>query len=171
MWRSSGARAERWEHRLASRWELNRQEKAVLTLLMLRGPQTPGELRTRSERMVTFNSVADVVATLNTMSDGDHPLVRELPRAPGQSATRWRHLVSKDSPKDELEGSAEAYLDQPPMSDSGTGAEGSGAGARSAEPGGASPIAELELRVAALEARLSGLETALGVVTEEDPAE
>lgn len=96
VWRSSGARADRWEHRLSSRWQLNAEAKAILTLLMLRGPQTPGELRTRSERMCSFASLDDVHQALSEMSQGDHPLVRVLPRAPGQGAQRWCHRVGKD---------------------------------------------------------------------------
>ena len=57
-WRSEGARAERWEQRLDRRWHLTPPRKAIMTLLLLRGAQTPGELKTRSDRMHSFESVA-----------------------------------------------------------------------------------------------------------------
>lgn len=91
VWRTETARAERWEHRLDRRWELDKRSKAVMTLLLLRGPQTPGELRTRSERLFPFESVAEVEATLERLASGFDALVRELPRRPGQRESRWIH--------------------------------------------------------------------------------
>lgn len=91
-WRTQGARVERWQHSLDRRWELDRKSKAIMTLLLLRGPQTVGELRTRSERMYTFESVEEVEETLRKMADGFDALVAELPRQPGQRETRWMHL-------------------------------------------------------------------------------
>lgn len=91
VWRTQTARAERWEHRLDRRWELDKRSKAVMTLLLLRGPQTPGELRTRSERLHPFESVEEVEAALTRLASGFDALVRELPRRPGQRETRWVH--------------------------------------------------------------------------------
>jgi hypothetical protein len=90
-WRTQTARAERWEHRLDRRWELDKRAKAVMTLLLLRGPQTPGELRTRAERLWSFESVEEVEATLERLASGFDALVRELPRRPGQREARWTH--------------------------------------------------------------------------------
>ena len=98
VWRSQSARAERWEHRLDRRWELDGAAKAIMTLLLLRGPQTPGELRTRSDRMHSFDSVADVEAVLGRLSEGHDALVTELPRQPGQRETRWMHLEGEEGP-------------------------------------------------------------------------
>ncbi len=97
-WRSTGARAERWEHRLDRRWHLDRARKAIMTLLMLRGPQTPGELRSRSGRMHSFGNVEDVDRVLRGLADGPEPLVLEMARRPGQREQRWMHLVGDEDP-------------------------------------------------------------------------
>lgn len=104
VWRTQTARAERWEHRLDRRWELDKRSKAVMTLLLLRGPQTPGELRTRSERLHSFESVAEVEATLERMASGFDALVRELPRRPGQREARWTHREGQEGEPGEEEG-------------------------------------------------------------------
>lgn len=96
VWRSQAARAERWEHRLDRRWELDPARKAIMTLLLLRGPQTPGELRTRSERMHAFATVEEVEETLSDLAAGLDPLICELPRRPGQRESRWMHLEHAD---------------------------------------------------------------------------
>lgn len=100
VWRSAGARVEHWEHRVTGRWGLNKRSKAVMTLLMLRGAQTPGELRTRSERMAHFDTVDEVVGVLHELAEGEHPMVRELTRAPGQRESRWCHLMGVESVAD-----------------------------------------------------------------------
>jgi uncharacterized protein YceH (UPF0502 family) len=99
-WRTQTARAERWEHRLDRRWELDKRAKAVMTLLLLRGPQTPGELRTRAERLCSFESVEEVEATLQRFASGFDALVRELPRRPGQREARWTHREGLDEAQD-----------------------------------------------------------------------
>jgi uncharacterized protein YceH (UPF0502 family) len=93
VWRSEGARTERWQQSVVRRWGLDRAGKALMTLLLLRGPQTTGELRTRSERIHPFASVEDVEQALRQMAAIDEPLVSELARRPGQKETRWIHLV------------------------------------------------------------------------------
>ena len=92
VWKVLGSRVTHWDHNLDKRWELDAPSKAVLTLLFLRGAQTPGELRSRSERMYAFKSVEEVESTLRTMSEDRDPLVREIPRRPGQKESRWMHL-------------------------------------------------------------------------------
>jgi uncharacterized protein len=100
-WRTEGARTERWQQSVVRRWGLDRAGKALMTLLLLRGPQTPGELRTRSERMVPFASLEEVEEALRRLSAMDEPLVRELSRRPGQKETRWTHLVGELAPVSE----------------------------------------------------------------------
>lgn len=95
-WRSVGARSEKWEQSVTRRWHLVPRRKALLTLLLLRGPQTPGELKTRGERMASFESVAQVEETLAGMAEGPEALVRELARVPGQRGRRWTHLLAGD---------------------------------------------------------------------------
>ena len=93
VWRSESARSTRWSHNVARRWGLDPARKAVLTVFLLRGPQTPGELRSRCERMHAFASVEDVEATLAVMAEPPEPLVAALPRRPGHKEVRWCHLV------------------------------------------------------------------------------
>jgi uncharacterized protein YceH (UPF0502 family) len=92
VWKVLGGRAVRWDHNLDTSWQLERSTKAVLTLLFLRGPQTSGELRGRSDRLHSFDSVAEVEETLARMAHTP-PLARELPRRPGQKEPRWGHLL------------------------------------------------------------------------------
>jgi len=95
VWRTEGARTERWQQSVVRRWGLDRAGKALMTLLLLRGPQTPGELRTRSDRLHPFASLEEVEEALRGLAGMDEPLVRELPRRPGQKETRWTHLVGE----------------------------------------------------------------------------
>jgi uncharacterized protein YceH (UPF0502 family) len=97
------ARVTKYEHLIRTVLNLRRDETAILCLLLLRGPQTPGELRSRSDRMYTFDDMAAVSATLErlatrpTASDADPkatgPLVVLLPRQPGTRETRYAHLL------------------------------------------------------------------------------
>jgi uncharacterized protein len=95
-WPVQGGRTEKWRHSLDRRWELTDASKALLTLLLLRGPQTPGELRGRSERMHHFASPAEVEELLQSLADDADPLVASLPRQPGQKETRWTHRACGD---------------------------------------------------------------------------
>jgi uncharacterized protein len=94
VWKLMGGRAVRWEHNLDSTLQLDRPSKAVLALLFLRGAQTPGELRGRSDRLHAFESIAEVEDTLGRLD----PLVREIPRRPGQKESRWMQLLSPSVP-------------------------------------------------------------------------
>ncbi len=94
VWRVVGGRAVRFDHNLDKVWHLNRQEKSIVGLLFLRGAQTAGELRGRSDRLHQFGSIDEVEATLRDMAGHSEPLVRELPRRPGQKEQRWIHTLT-----------------------------------------------------------------------------
>ena len=100
-WRTEGARTERWQQSVVRRWGLDRAGKALMTLLLLRGPQTAGELRTRSERLHPFATLEETEEALRRMAAEDEPLVVELARRPGQKETRWIHLVGDLAPEPE----------------------------------------------------------------------
>jgi len=99
VWPVVAARAERWEHNLDRSWELEEPGKALVTVLLLRGAQTAGELRTRCDRMHAFGSVGDVESALRRLAAGPEPLVAEVPRGPGQKEGRWVHLVAGTAPE------------------------------------------------------------------------
>ena len=86
-------RVPRYEHRIRTVLNLRRDETAVICLLLLRGPQTPGELRSRSDRMHQFDELASVQATLDRLAARETPLTAILPRAPGSREARWTHLL------------------------------------------------------------------------------
>jgi uncharacterized protein YceH (UPF0502 family) len=89
----SGARVTKYEHRMRIKWMLEQDKLAILTILMLRGPQTAGEIRNRSGRMHEFSSVADVEAGLQFLIDKFPPLVVRLARTPGTKEARYAHLL------------------------------------------------------------------------------
>lgn len=101
---SHGARTQKFRQVLDERIDLDDPGlRAVLTLLLLRGPQTPGELRNRSERLHRFAELDEVEAALAELADGSDPLVASLPRGPGQKEVRWTHLLgSLDGALDEV---------------------------------------------------------------------
>src|SRR3979409_2172733 len=90
------SRVTKYEHRLQEGFNFTRQEIAGLCVLLLRGPQTPGELRGRTERMHRFEALDDVQAALQKLMQRDPPLVKVLPRQPGTKESRWVHLVAGD---------------------------------------------------------------------------
>jgi uncharacterized protein len=95
---ASGAdsRVTKYEHRVQEVFNFTRAETAIIDVLLLRGPQTPGELRGRSERMHRFEELSDVQATLQRLIERDPPLVKILPRQPGTKESRYAHLLSGD---------------------------------------------------------------------------
>lgn len=92
--RQAGARVVKYEHRMRMKWALEQDKLAVLTILMLRGVQTAGEIRARSGRLHDFASVNDVEACLQFLIDKYPPLVARLARAPGTKEVRYAHLLS-----------------------------------------------------------------------------
>ncbi len=89
-----GSRVPKYLHATLERFDLSRQEMAVLCELMLRGPQTVGEIRGRSERMAAFESLEEVERTLQGMTDHDPPLAIKLQRETGRKECRYMHLFS-----------------------------------------------------------------------------
>ncbi len=87
-------RVPKFEHRLQEVFNFDRREIAVMCVLLLRGAQTPGELRGRTDRMYHFETLDDVVATLDRLAQRDPPLVCVLPRQPGTKESRYLHLFS-----------------------------------------------------------------------------
>ncbi len=95
--RGSDSRVTKYEHRFSEAYNFGRREVAVLCVLLLRGPQTPGELRGRTERLYSFDELSDVHSTLQKLIERDPPLVRVLPRQPGTKESRYMHLFCGDS--------------------------------------------------------------------------
>jgi uncharacterized protein YceH (UPF0502 family) len=93
IWQGAGSRVVKYVQTFAQRRGIEPDERALLTVLLLRGPQPAGALKTRSERLHRFSDRADVEACLARMAGTDTPMVRELPRRSGQQDSRWIHLL------------------------------------------------------------------------------
>jgi len=130
-----GARAQRWEHRVAEAYSLTRQQQAVIAILLLRGPQTANELLTRTERMAKFADADDLRHTLERLASREPALVLCIGRGAGQREDRYMHLLCGPVDVDALRQAAPAA---------------SGGGSALAER-----LEQLEQRVAALEAELA----------------
>ncbi len=92
--RSSDGRVTKYEHWLGEAFNFSRAETALICVLLLRGPQTPGELRGRTERMHRFEELTDVAAGLQKLMEREPPLAAMLPRQPGTKESRYAHLLS-----------------------------------------------------------------------------
>jgi len=90
------SRVSKYEHRLQEAYNFTRHEIAILAELLLRGPQTPGELRSRADRMHKFDDLGIVQSTLQRLMKREPPLVKVLPRQPGTKEARYAHLLSGD---------------------------------------------------------------------------
>lgn len=134
----AGARVTKYEHRMRIKWSLEQDKVAVLTILMLRGLQTAGEVRTRSGRLHEFKTVADVEQALQFLIDKYPPLVSRLNVAPGAKEPRYGHLLS-----------GEEALAREETAASFGGSTGAGQGSQSG-------------RVAALEAEVAQLRQEIG---------
>ncbi|SEG14214.1 hypothetical protein SAMN05421819_1935 [Bryocella elongata] len=146
-------RVTKFEHRMREGLggaPLRRDEVAVVCLLLLRGPQTPAELRARAERQYSFDDNAAVQTTLERLAAREEPLVALLPRQPGAREARWAHLLS---------GPVEAATASLPAA--------APAFATHAAPAFGTAIqdrvTQLESQVAELEGRLAALEAQLGI--------
>ena len=92
--RSADGRVAKYEHWLGEVFNFSRAESALVCVLLLRGPQTPGELRGRTERMHRFEEIADVLAGLEKLMAREPALAAVLPRQPGTKESRYAHLLS-----------------------------------------------------------------------------
>jgi uncharacterized protein YceH (UPF0502 family) len=139
----SGSRVTKYEHRMRIKWTLEQDKLAILTILMLRGPQTAGEIRTRTGRMHEFKSVADVETGLQFLIDKYPPIVSKLPLAPGSREPRYGQLL----------GGEEALARESTVSAFGGSASSAG------ESGGsrADRVAQLEQEVASLREEVAAL--------------
>ncbi len=131
-----GSRVEKYQHHFAEITQVLKKEQAVLCILMLRGPQTPGEIRTRCQRIHEFEDLDDLQFILDRLIDREPALVVRLPRGAGQKDDRYHHLLCGEPSAEML---AEA----------------------TAAPSGATPRASLEARLDALTARVEALEEQL----------
>lgn len=144
----SGERATRYRHVADEALGLDEASRAVIAVLLLRGPQTVAELRTRTERQYTFTSADEVESTLTRLAAGDRPMVVRLERQPGQKEPRWMQLLESD-------------------------AEGRAAAAAVAAPSAGAPrgttrvdadrVEQLEVRVGVLESTVARLLAELGL--------
>ena len=92
------SRVTKFEHRLQEVFNFDRREIAILCVLLLRGPQTPGELRSRTDRMYHFEALEDVISTLDRLAHREPALAAILPRQPGTKESRYTHLFSGAPP-------------------------------------------------------------------------
>jgi len=142
---SFSGRTERYDHKMAGQFMLDRRQQAVLCVLMLRGPQTPGELRTNTARLAEFDDLGAVHATLDELARHGPPLVRELPRQAGMREQRFAHLLCGEP----------AIADRP--------AAAASAGSRPSDAAGyEARIERLEADVKALRAEVEALKASLG---------
>lgn len=136
---SSGGRVTRYAHNMEKALRLPAQSVALLTVLMLRGPQTAGELRINSERLHRFADISAVEAFLQELAERpEGALVAELPRQPGARENRWAHLLS-GTPDIEIAATATAAVPEP------------------GDPLGISEIAALKANMARLETEVDAL--------------
>lgn len=139
---SGSGRVQKHRHTLDEAWALNDQQLAVLAILMLRGPNSPGELKTRTERYVGFDDLEEIERVLQGLADRPEPLVVNIGRLSGQSQDRWTHLLTGE----------------PVLASVGSGQ------AASSSPQPTPPTrSELETRIEDLERRLARLESELGL--------
>ncbi|MDE3104016.1 MAG: YceH family protein [Acidobacteriota bacterium] len=159
------ARVPKFEHRARTVLNLRRDETAVLCLLLLRGPQTPGELRSRADRLHSFDDLAAVVATLDRLAarpdaqaadapaNATGPLTVLLPRQPGAREARYAHLLGGP-----VAGAA-ADTSAPRPNAPSASAEGARIAALEEQ------LAEAQAQIATLASRLQALEARLGPAT------
>lgn len=110
LWKkmTAGSRVPKFEHALLEKYKLSPSEVAVLCILLLRGPQTPGEINSRSGRLHAFESLQEVVVTLDGLAEGEDPMVMRLPVQPGKKEARFAHLLCGAQAAEEYADDAQA---------------------------------------------------------------
>ena len=152
---SHGKSVTRYRHVLDESFGLDQARVALLAVLLLRGPQTPGELRSRTGRMAEFSSTSAVQGELEILADQPEPLVRLLTRQPGQKEDRWQQLLAAETP---VPGPSPTLPETPP------GHTGDGLPADHGRDTGDDDPSELGDRVGALESELAAVRAELGEV-------
>jgi uncharacterized protein YceH (UPF0502 family) len=161
-----GARAQRWEHRFAQAFSLTLRQQALLSLLLMRGPQTLSELASRSERIADFDGLDAVRDTLERLEQRRPALAVRLGRAAGQREDRYMHLLG--GPVDGLLATHARGTGHGDPDDGGDHADGRAddrahdRGVHADTPSRGTALAALEARVTALEAELRRLRASLG---------
>ncbi len=124
--RGADGRVTKYEHWLGEAFNFSRAEAALICVLLLRGPQTPGELRGRTERLHRFEELDDVVAALQKLMEREPPLVAILARQPGTKESRYVHLFCGpvDSAQLRPEGLTRPHAPLPPQDPSSEDSEG-----------------------------------------------
>jgi len=113
--RSADGRVTKYEHWLGEAFNFSRAETALICVLLLRGPQTPGELRGRTERLHEFTEISDVTAGLQKLMEREPSLVALLPRQPGARESRYAHLLCGPVEAAVAEGSESAMQEPSPI--------------------------------------------------------
>jgi uncharacterized protein len=134
-----GSRAAKYRHLLDDELHVGREEQALLAVLMLRGPQTPGELLQRTERLYHFEGAAALHEWLDRLIERE--LVARLARRPGQREERYMHLLGDEAPPEEEPAAPAAAFEAPPADDR---------------------IARIERELAELRAEVQALREAIG---------
>ena len=136
----AGSRVAKYQHRIAEVFSVDDAKLSLITLLLLRGPQTCGELRQRTTRMYPFASVESVERSLEDLAKNEPPLAVQLQRAPGTKESRWAHLLS-----------GAMAIERQEI------ASGMNVGGRVVESAGDDRVANLEAEVAALRREVNWL--------------
>jgi uncharacterized protein YceH (UPF0502 family) len=158
---SSGSRASKYRHLLNEAIEVSSAEQALLCVLLLRGPQTPGELKARTERLHGFAGLDELHAALDAMAARD--LARSIGRRPGQKEDRWEHLLG-DGAGEALDlAAAPPYQESVPAPSAAYAAGQAGDVSRSGTDEGR--IAALEAQVRALRDELDALRRRIDELT------
>lgn len=130
-----GSRVFKYKHNASIVFDLDDRQEAVLCLLLLRGPLTPGEINSNSGRLHAFSSLDSIMQTMDSLMNKELPMVIQLPKRPGQKEARFAHLLSGEINLDELETQVELVK---------------------------VPSSKLEERVSALEAEMAMIKEKLG---------